>query len=237
MYIFTFLFRFDHQENLIIYLNNMKVEDLHKGLVSGKMGNLVYYVMNGKQYIRRVAIPGKKRKSEINGIHPKHKGMMTRFAYIQSYYSFFKSSVSEMIWKMAGQAEHSRADNLFHRINNGCFTGEGKLVDFTTFRFSYGELQLPRNIVIEKEDDIFRVSWEDEREGRCASAEDRLYIGVIYEQLPGAPRWAQNVTGKRGDMKGTFRLDNTQQGVAHVYCFFGREDETAYSESFYFRFI
>lgn len=213
----------------------MKVEDPHKGLISGKIGNLIYYVMNGKQYIRRVAIPGKKRKSEISGIHPKHKGMMTRFAYIQSYYSFFKRSISEMIWKTAGQAEHSRAANLFHRINSHCFSGEGKLVDFATFRFSYGELQLPRNIAVEKDGEIFRVTWEDEREGTLAAAEDRLCIGVIYEERPGAPQLAEEVTGQRGEMKGTFRLNGTSEGTTHIYCFFAREDETAYSESFYFR--
>lgn len=213
----------------------MKVEDPHKGLISGKMGNLVYYVMNGKQYIRRVAIPGKKRKSEISGIHPKHKGMMTRFAYIQSYCSFFKKHVSDTIWKTAGQAEDCRPNNLFHRINSQCFTGEGELVDFATFRFSYGELQLPRNIAIEKDGEIFRVTWEDEREEKLAAAEDRLCIGVIYEERPGAPQLAQKVTGKRGDMKGIFRLNGIHEGTAHVYCFFGREDETAYSESLYFK--
>lgn len=213
----------------------MKVKDLQQGLISGKIGNLVYYVMNGKQYVRQAAIPGKKRKSELAGIHPKHKQIMARFSIVQSYYAFFKRYISEMIWKTAGQVEHARAANLFHRINSHCFSGEGKLVDFATFRFSYGELQLPRNITIEKDGEIFKVSWEDEREGTLAAADDRLCVGVIYEDRPGAPQLAQEVTGRRGDMKGTFRLNGTSGGTAHIYCFFGREDETAYSESFYFK--
>ncbi|MDE6452415.1 MAG: hypothetical protein K2L23_09090 [Odoribacter sp.] len=97
------------------------------------------------------------------------------------------------------------------------------------------QLQLPRNITIEKDGEIFKVSWEDEREGTLAAADDRLCVGVIYEDRPGVPQLAQEVTGRRGDMKGTFRLNGTSEGTAHIYCFFGREDETAYSESFYFK--
>lgn len=67
----------------------MKVKDPHSGLFSGKIGNLVYYVMDGKQYVRRAAIPGKKRKSEVKGVHPEHNKIMTRFSIVQSYYSFF----------------------------------------------------------------------------------------------------------------------------------------------------
>lgn len=214
----------------------MKVKDPHSGLFSGKIGNLVYYVMDGKQYVRRAAIPGKKRKSEVNGVHPEHNKIMTRFSIVQSYYSFFKSYVSESIWKTAGQYAHSRPNNLFHHMNSPCFNGQGELIDFATFRFSFGELQLPRNISIEREDDHFVVTWEDERSGALAAADDRLYIGMIYDAKPGAPRLIKEVSGKRGDMRGTFRPDKNDAGTMHVYCFFGREDETAFSESLYFKF-
>lgn len=213
----------------------MKMKDPHTGLISGKMGNQIYYVVDGKQYIRRASIPGKKRKTEVEGTHPKHKEIMTRFSMVQSYYTFFRKHVSDTIWKTAGRMEHCRADNLFHRLNSRCFSGDGKLADFATFRFSYGELQLPRNIAIAKEGDMYRVTWEDERNGALAAPEDRLWIGVIYDVKPGAPRLAVAVNGVRNDMEGTFRLDEMYKGIAHIYCFFGREDETAYSESLYFK--
>ena len=42
----------------------MKVKDLSQPLLSGRMGNLIYYVRNGVQCVRRAEVPGKKRKKE-----------------------------------------------------------------------------------------------------------------------------------------------------------------------------
>ena len=42
----------------------MKVKDLSQPLLSGRMGNLIYYVRNGVQCVRRSEVPGKKRKKE-----------------------------------------------------------------------------------------------------------------------------------------------------------------------------
>ena len=41
----------------------MKVKDLSQPLLSGRMGNLIYYVRNGVQCVRRAEVPGKKRKT------------------------------------------------------------------------------------------------------------------------------------------------------------------------------
>ena len=106
----------------------MKVRDLNSGLVNGKMGNLIYYVMNGEQYVRR-----------------------------------------------------------------------------------------------------------EERSDTLTAATDRHCIGVIYEALPLGPRLAKEVSGCRSDLAGSFRLDNPPKGTKHIYCFFDREDETAFSESMYFK--
>lgn len=57
----------------------MKANDPHARLISGKIGNLIYYVMNGKQYVRRAAIPGKKRKVETEGISPNINNRSTVF--------------------------------------------------------------------------------------------------------------------------------------------------------------
>ena len=42
----------------------MKEKDLSQPLLSGRMGNLIYYVRNGVQCVRRAEVPGKKRKKE-----------------------------------------------------------------------------------------------------------------------------------------------------------------------------
>lgn len=212
----------------------MKIKEPGTSLFSGKLGNMVYYVVDGKQYMRRAAIPGKKRKTEVSGITPARQKTITRFSEVQSYYAFFRKYVAGDIWKLAGQAEHVRADNLFHRTNSACFNEKGDLVDFATFSFSRGELQLPRNISVEGEGGHYRVRWEEERNGLMAAPEDRLCVGVIYEARQDAPRMVTEVSGKRSDLAGSFTLDNAPAGVTHVYCFWMREDGTAYSPSRHF---
>ena len=55
----------------------MKVKDLSQPLLSGRMGNLIYYVRNGVQCVRRAEVPGKKRKKERSD---QQKGVTGRFA-------------------------------------------------------------------------------------------------------------------------------------------------------------
>lgn len=213
----------------------MKIKDTSTGLISGKIGNLIYYVMNGKQYARRAAIPGKKRKSEIMGISPAHQAIIKRFSGVQSFYAFFKKYVSAEIWRTASIVEHIRPNNLFSKINSRCFDEQGNLVDFATFYFSRGTLLLPRNIQARNEGNRYRITWQEERTKKFASADDRLCIGVIYDNKPGAPCLLTDVTGKRSDLQGTFTLNRANTDLVHIYCFWAKKDGTAYSNSFYVR--
>lgn len=60
----------------------MKVKDLSQPLLSGRMGNLIYYVRNGVQCVRRAEVPGKKRKKERSD---QQKGVTGRFAIVQAF--------------------------------------------------------------------------------------------------------------------------------------------------------
>lgn len=44
----------------------MKVKDLSQPLFSGRMGNLIYYVRNGVQCVRRAEVPGKMAHNLFN---------------------------------------------------------------------------------------------------------------------------------------------------------------------------
>lgn len=211
----------------------MQIKDITTPLLSGRTGNLIYYVRGGKQYVRRATIPGKKRKWEKTGRTSSQQAVTERFSIVQAFYSAYRRTVSPDIWKLAAQAEGKMAHNLFYTMNCGCFNGAGELVDFEKFQFSHGELLLPRKIRIEAEDKVFRVTWEEERDWETAAASDRLCIGLLYEALPLGPRVALNVSGERDKQTGTFTLDSTLGTTAHAYCFFMREDGTAYSDSWY----
>lgn len=212
----------------------MKVKVAGTGLLSGKVGNMIYYVMNGKQYVRRVGIPGKERKTTKENMTSRQKSNLTRFGGVQRYYAYFRKHIGEAIWKTAGASLNARAINLFHKTNGHCFDDKGRLVDLTTFQFSHGELLLPRNIAVERDGDLFRVTWEEERHERNAAPTDRLCVGLVYDLYPDSPHLALEVSGTRGDLRGEFRPDKDYDCPLHVYCFWAREDGSAFSESIHF---
>ena len=173
----------------------MKVKDLSQPLLSGRMGNLIYYVRNGVQCVRRAEVPGKKRKKERSD---QQKGVTGRFAIVQAFYAAYCRQVSRDIWRAAARAEGKMAHNLFNSTNCRCFSGEGKLVDFVNFTFTKGSLLLPRGLKIEQVEGTerrFRVSWQEEREWATATGSDLLQIGVLYDSLPLGPRLAVQAAG------------------------------------------
>lgn len=213
----------------------MEVKDSGLGLISGRMGNMVYYVRNGKQCVRRVAIPGKKRKWETEGRTEKQKAVTGRFAIVQAFYAKYRTEVSAEIWQRAARKKQQTGPNLFNSLNCKCFSGDGRLLDFENFLFAEGELLLPRRMKLERDGQKFRVSWEEEREWTSASPTDQLWVGVLYDTHPLAPHLALHVKGMRGELSGEFTLDESMGPTAHIYCFFGRPDGSAFSESRYFR--
>lgn len=213
----------------------MEVKDSGLGLISGRMGNMVYYVRNGKQCVRRVAIPGKKRKWETEGRTEKQKAVTGRFAIVQAFYAKYNKAVSDKIWQAAARKRRMTGSNLFNSVNCKCFSGDGRLVDFENFRFADGELLLPRRIQLVENGRKFRVTWEEEREWTSASPTDRLWVGVLYDAHPLAPLLALDVKGTREEGAGEFTLDESMGPTAHIYCFFGRADESTFSESRYCR--
>lgn len=212
----------------------MKVKVAGTGLLSGKIGNMIYYVMDGKQYVRRIGIPGKERKTTKENMTSKQKSNLTRFGGVQRYYAYFRQHIDATIWKTAGDAAHARAINLFHKTNGHCFDDKGRLVDLATFKFSHGELLLPRNIAVVRDGDTFRVTWEEERHERNAAPSDRLCVGLVYDRYPDSPHLALEVSGTRGDLRGEFRPDKDYDSPLHIYCFWAREDGSAFSESIHF---
>lgn len=208
----------------------MEVINDNGQMFRGKMGNMIYYTMNGRTFARRASIPGKERKPQTE----KQRGMSKRFGMVQKMYSFYMKKISPDIWRLAAKALGKRAHNLFYSENCGCFNGEGAMVAPEMFRFSAGELLLPRDIKVEATGEgNFRVTWTEERELVTAASADELRVGVIYDSTLLGLTWANTMEGRRGEGAGTFSLDTDKETGAHVYLFFARADGSAYSPSWH----
>ena len=210
----------------------MKVIDPEGKLFSGRVGNMIYYVMNGRTYARRVAVSEKEPKERTEG-----QRMVTgRFKAVQRLFSLFHNRLSADIWRVAAREEGRRASGLFHSVNCGCVDATGCVVQPSLFRFSVGSLVLPTGVRVESDGGgAYRVEWDAGEEWPTSAATDRLMVGVLYGRDMDSPRWAAEVSGCRGDGCGSFRLEERFGGDAHAYVFFGREDGSAYSPSLYFK--
>lgn len=215
----------------------MELIDGEGAAFRGKMGNLIYYKRGNKICVRRAAIPGKPRKWEQEGFSEERKTCMNRFAVVQELYRYFRREVSPDIWRTAARAEGRMAHTLFYSTNYRCFDAGREVLDAEGFQFSAGSVLLPRELTVTatEEEGMFRVSWQETRQGINAAATDRLQVGVLYDSKPKAPKRVPEVSGTRGDGEGWFRLDPKFGLPAHVYVYFAREDGTAYSPSRCFR--
>ena len=198
----------------------------------GKMGNLIYYTVNGKTYVRRARKrPGRQGKPRTE----KQKALSGRFRLVQKVYSFYMQTVSADIWRIAARAQGRRGQNLFCEVNSGCLEAGVGSASPETFRFAEGELLLPWGMQVEGlGGGRFRATWTDERELARTAASDRLKVGAFYPSTPTGLYWAEEMSGTRGDGCGEFRLDTSSDTEAHVYLFFAREDGGAYTPSMHF---
>ena len=209
----------------------MKVIDPEGKLYRGKVGNMVYYVMNGRTYARRAAEPSDREPTE------KQRKVAERFRAVQRLFGYFHKWVSADIWRLAAREEGRRAANLFHSANCGSVDGEGRIAQPGLFRFSAGSLVPPTGVRVERgeEDGLWRVTWDAGEDWPTSEATDRLMVGLLYGRAMDSPRWAAEVSGARGDGRGAFRADEATFGpVAHAYVLFARADGSAYSPSLHF---
>lgn len=218
--------------NKIKYLT-MKIFDFFNGKIRGRRGNMIYYTWNGETHVKRYAIPGKKRKWEVEGHTPKQQEIITRFKAVQLFYKEYMKQVSPTVWRTAAKAQGKIAPNLFNSTNFRCFDGTGEITDFEGFVFTVGKLALPRDLQIKREGNRFLVTWEEEREWKTAAATDKMQVGVLYDNLTRSPRLAPEVNGCRGDLQGEFTLDESIGCTAHVYIFFAGENQLDFSDSWY----
>ena len=173
----------------VVYINTiikylkyyiMKVKDFINGQFQGRHNNLIFYTRGNNTYVRRYAIPGKKRKWETEGRTPKQQAVAIRFKAVQVFYMTFAKQVSPEIWRAVAKTVGRHAPNVFFSRNFHCFGEEGQIADFGNFMFTDGTLPLPRNLEVSGEGPLFKVTWQEERMWKTVSGTDRLQIGVLY---------------------------------------------------------
>lgn len=141
-------------------------------------------------------------------------------------------------WQRAARlygANGQTGENLFFSRNYGYCAADGSGVeDFRHFKLSEGQLLLPPGIRLSREGNRCTLEWEVQEEQALALSGDLVHVGIIYDSEPDGLSLADVHGACRADGKVSFTIDEKYGTRVHLYPFFGREDNTDFSDSDYF---
>jgi len=192
-------------------------------LVSGRIGNVVFYTRNGVNYVR--AAPDRKKDSWS----PQQLLHRQRFGKASYLWSQLKKTKVAPIWNLA--AERMNGYACFIKANMPAYALDGSIIDAKMLKISIGKLHLPMDLEATREaagSDMIVVCWKNDPNLRGKRLEDELMAvsaadGHYSAMIPiGLLRSAQN---------GSFTLPAKPADATHVYLFFASQDGMDYTES------
>jgi len=195
--------------------------------VSGKMGNAVFFQLNGQTYSRMAPQFKKESWNEEQQLHRQ------RFKKAVNFWRMAKEAKISDIWNLGSDKMNSYA--LFMKANLPAFALDGSVIDPKMFQLSTGKLYLPQALraqSVENGIKTVEVEWKNDTLLRGERLNDELMAIITngrnyLEKMP---------TGiKRGDMKGSFAVPEKESihmmDFTHVYLCFASKDRKNYTAS------
>ena len=192
-------------------------------LASGKIGNVVYYQLRGKSYVRTVQV--RKKDSWT----PRQVLERQRFSKASQLWKQLKSTRVAQIWNLGSDLMNGYA--LFMKLNLPSFGPDGNLNDQRELQLSTGKLRLPLDLEASRQapgSSTIAVSWKNDLYLKEVRLQDELmivsYANKFYSVL--------SPTGlERRIQGGTITLPVIPADATHIYLFFASTDKLDYTES------
>ena len=196
---------------------------------SGKMGNVVFYNVDGKTYFRQCA------ENPSNPMSPKQLLQRNRLLCVQTLFQSVKKCVLKDVLNLAADLEKRRSGyHLFLKLNLNAF-GANEYIDYSLLTFARGILQLPYNFRLAGSGNgQAEVAWSNDREQKTAKYTDRLLVAVVYPDEPFRVMMLPCGDVVRGDEHAVIPLDERGEGAIQLYCFFADSDLQSFSDNRYF---
>ncbi|HET6558861.1 MAG TPA: hypothetical protein VFG54_16195 [Prolixibacteraceae bacterium] len=200
-----------------------EVNDIYGKDLTGKVGLVSFYRLNGKTIMRSLPVKRSKTRSK-NQVRNQN-----RFKEVQKFCKQFKLILIPQIWN--GAATTSSGYHLFMKTNTPAFDKDGILTDPLKIRLSAGTLTMPTGMQAGRTSaggTTIRINWDKEPGLGSSTLKDRLMVVSAgegnYSDISG--------TGLiRNDLGGTFELPELASTATHLYLFFESLDQRYYSES------
>jgi hypothetical protein len=192
-------------------------------LVSGRIGNVVFYTRNGVNYVR--AAPDRKKDSWS----PQQLLHRQRFSKASFLWSQLKKTKVAPIWNLA--AERMNGYAMFMKANMPAYALDGSIIDPKMLKLSTGKLHLPMDLEASRESvgsSVIKVSWKNDPNLKGK----RLVDELMAVSATNGHYSALTSTGLlRRAQSGSFTLPAKPADATHVYLFFASQDGLDYTES------
>ncbi|HET6558988.1 MAG TPA: hypothetical protein VFG54_16830 [Prolixibacteraceae bacterium] len=192
-------------------------------LVSGKIGNVVFYQRYGKSYVR--AAPTKKQESWTK----EQLLYRQRLKKASALWRSVKSDEMSRIWNTAAELMNGYA--WFMKANMPALAMDGTLIDAKLLKVADGKLPLPQNLKAERMPDdsyAITISWQNDPHCNAERLKDEIRA-MSYAEGKFSKIISTNL--KRSDLQGTYTLPAKPANASHVYLFMTSENGEGYSES------
>ena len=192
-------------------------------LVSGKIGNVVFYQLNGESYVR--SAPKRKKNSWTE----QQKLSRQRISKASGLWRALRSEQFSLIWNRAAVKMNGYA--WFMKSNLPALALDGTLIDARLLKVSDGKLPIPQNLKAERMPDdaaTVAVSWQNDPHTKGERLNDELMV-VSYSDGKFSPIKATGIL--RSALQGSFTLSVKPLNATHIYLFMASADREEYSGS------
>jgi hypothetical protein len=193
-------------------------------LVSGKIGNVVFFQLNGKSYMRAVPVRKENSWTEEQQLYRQ------RISKASGLWRALRSEQVSKIWNSAAQEMNGYA--WFMKANMPALEMDGTLIDAKLLKVSDGKLPIPQNLKAERKPDdatTIMVSWQNDPHVKGKRLQDELMV-VSYADGKFS---SVTTTGlKRSDLQGSFKLPIKPANATHFYLFMASSEEYSGSCAF-----
>lgn len=195
----------------------------------GSVGNIVFYQSKGVTYIRTK--PSRYRDAKTD----KQLAARGRFTGCNRYYKLLEPDMLRHVWKMIAERTDKNPKNLFMQHNFYAFGKDSDITDYGRLQFSAGIIPMPDKLQIRRYNNRdCTVQWEYNPQEELGSPYDQLYIVELQESY----RPQIHKTGaNRSDSEAVFSTYQDICKYTHLYCFWGNEQKTSFSDTLYFKEI
>ena len=192
-------------------------------LVSGKIGNVVFYQLNGESYVR--AAPVRKKNSWTE----QQKLSRQRISKASALWRALRSEQLSLIWNRAAVKMNGYA--WFMKSNLPALALDGTLIDPRMIKVSAGKLHQPLNLQAERmpgNASTILVSWQNDPHLRGERLNDAL---MAVSSVGGKFSTITATALNRASLGGSFELPAKPVAAASIYLFFASSDGMDYSGS------